>query len=215
MIGFLRKDLYSMWRFYRKNLALVFALYAVLVQFTRQTFLLYMMIWLMGFYSLSGISLDQASGWDRYARTLPADARQIVGAKFLSTLLMTGVGVAYSLAVGALSAALHGEALGELLAGVCIVTGVALAFMGMLLPAAYKWGVEKARNSFLLLFMAIFVIPTAFGDKLRAALPLSQAAAFFNRLTPALLIGAILLLCLLIFYIGYLISCAVYAKLEF
>ena len=48
MTGFLRKDIYSLCSMYRKNLILVFLLYTVMTLAMNVTFLLYMMIWLMG-----------------------------------------------------------------------------------------------------------------------------------------------------------------------
>ena len=72
MIGFLKKDVYCLASLYKKNLVLVYVLYAVLTIATDNLFFLYFMIWLMGFYAISAISLDNSCGWDRFARTLPA-----------------------------------------------------------------------------------------------------------------------------------------------
>ena len=215
MTGFLRKDIYSLCSMYRKNLILVFLLYTVMTLAMNVTFLLYMMIWLMGFYSLSAITLDESSGWDRYARTLPASAGQIIGARFLATLLMVAVGVVFSLAVGLAACLMRKEAMGELLFAVPVVTAVALVCIGLLLPAAYKWGVEKARNTFLLLFMLVFFVPALLEKKMGGEAMLQKAAAFLDEQPPALLLGGALAIGLAVFFLGYLLSCTVYRNKVF
>ena len=52
MLGFLRKDFYMLYGAYKKNLLLVFLLYAALVLVMKNTFLLAILIWLMAFYGL-------------------------------------------------------------------------------------------------------------------------------------------------------------------
>src|SRR5699024_12207349 len=70
----------------KKNLVLVAVIYGALSVVTRNNFFLFFGIWMMGFYSLSSFSLDAASCWGRYARSLPISDRQIVGAKFLAEI---------------------------------------------------------------------------------------------------------------------------------
>ena len=87
MKGLLYKEVASLLGLYKKNLTLVAVIYGALSVMTRNNFFLFFGIWMMGFYSLSNFSLDESSGWGRYARTLPVSDRQIVGAKFLTALV--------------------------------------------------------------------------------------------------------------------------------
>lgn len=215
MIGFLRKDLYSLASTYKKNLAFVFLLYTVMTLAMDVTFLLYMVIWLMGFYSLSAISLDDACGWNRYARTLPASDRQIVGARFLATLLMTALGVVFAMIVGIAGCLIRRLPLEELLFSIPVITGIALACIGLLLAAAYKWGVDKARNTFLLAFMAACLIPSLLAKRLGGLASLKDAAAWLDAQPAALSAAAALGIGLAVFAVGYLLACAVYRKKEF
>lgn len=228
MIGFLRKDLYSVFCMYRKNLLLVLTLYAVLTIVTQVTFLLYMLVWLMGFYSLSLISLDQASGWDRFAKTLPAGPAQIIGARFLTALLLMLMAMGFSLLLGAVAWMVHGPGLeilsfsgdeafsmGELLFTVPMISAVALACMSLLLPAAYQWGVEKARSSFIVFFMVVFIIPAVFGEQLKERVPLEQVGAWLDAQPYPVLLAIILGVALVLYALGFGLSCHVYAKKEF
>lgn len=83
MKGLFLKDLYGLMGLYKKNLILIALAYGVMGIAGNMPFFFYMSVWLMGSYILSAITLDQQCGWDRYARTLPVSAGQIVGAKFL------------------------------------------------------------------------------------------------------------------------------------
>ena len=71
MKGLLRKELSGLWSLYRKTLPMISVLYAVLYVTTKQDFFLYFGVWMMLFYSLSSMSLDESCGCGRYARTLP------------------------------------------------------------------------------------------------------------------------------------------------
>ena len=228
MTGFLRKDLYSVFSMYRKNLLLLLVLYAALTIVTQVTFLLYMLVWLMGFYSLSLISLDQASGWDRFAKTLPAGPAQIIGARFLTALLLMLMAMGVSLLMGAATWAVHGAGLEilsfsgdkafsmeELLFTVPVISAIALACMGLLLPAAYQWGVEKARSSFIVFFMLVFLIPTVFGEQLKAHVSLERVGAWLDAQPYPVLLTVLLGAALVVYALGFGLSCHVYAKKEF
>ncbi len=217
MIGFLKKDLYMLSRMYRKNLLLVFAIYTVMVLVMHTTFLLYMLIWLMGFYGLSALTLDDSSGWDRYARTLPATAGQIITARFLVELMMIAAGVVLALVVGTLEALSQKRELGELFFAVPIITSLALLSMGLILPAAYRWGVDKARNTFLVLFIALFFLPQLLrkygipieSDMLRRLVRWLEESPRWLPPLVCLAIGA------LIFLLGGCLSTRIYRKKEF
>lgn len=214
MIGLLRRDLYSLRAMYGRNLVLVFVLYAVLSLAADITFLAYFVVWLMSFYTLSTVSLDENAGWDRYVGTLPVTTAQIVGARVLTAALMTALGAAFGLTLGVAACRLHGRDAGEVLLILPMVTGLALASIGLMLPAAYKWGVEKARNTFLMLFVVVCGGAALLRRSAGFARFLSRLEALLDahaRLLPlaALALGAAALLA------GFAISCGIYRKKEF
>ena len=215
MIGFLRKDFYCLMSLYKRNLSLVILLYAVLTLVTKQTFFLYFLIWMMGFYSLSAVTLDDSCGWNRYARTLPASPWKIVGARFLMTAGMTVTGAVVGIVMGCILALVHGSNLEEIVVVVAIITGVALLTMGIMLPAAYKWGMEKARNGFLALFLVVFLVPLLMERGFLDDASLRSFFAWADAQPVWLLSGGALLIALVVYLLGYGIACGIYARKEY
>ena len=215
MLGFLRKDFYMLYGAYKKNLLLVFLLYAALVRVMKITFLLAILIWLMAFYGLSAITMDDSCGWDRYARTLPVSSGAVITARFLTILLLLGVAVAYSLILGGiLHLFLDYDGIGDLLLTIALVTSAALATTGILLPAAYKWGVDKVRNTFMLVFILVFLTPVLLKKWLGTGLT-DSLLRWLEELSPTALSAAALGVGLLVFALGGWVSARIYAKKEF
>ena len=224
MKGLFLKDIYALMSLYKKNLPTVFVVYFILAFAMELPFFFYMVIWLMGFYSLSAIGLDQSCGWDRYARTLPVSDKQIVGGKFLVGLAFMGVGTLYSLAGGTLAILVRG---GEAWEGFFEVNLVMIAFslisVGTMIPAAYKWGLEKARNSFFLVYAAVFAggifLLTGDGHFLKKYLPggaeavLAALNGLFENI--ALLAAVSLAVSGAVYALGWKLAENIYAKKEF
>ncbi|MCI8526123.1 MAG: ABC-2 transporter permease [Oscillospiraceae bacterium] len=213
MIGLLKKDLFALKQMYLKNLLIVFVLYTVMVLMMEVTFLVYFIIWLMSFYSLSAFSLDEASGWHRYARTLPVSAGQVVGARYLTAVVMTAVGVAFGLAVSGVYGVLNRQSTDDLCFTIPLIAGLALASVGLLLPAAYQWGADKARNAFLVLFMLVCagVYLLRGYDAVKDVLVFLEKLLERGFLLPLLALAAGILILLA----GFAASCAIYRKKEF
>ncbi len=214
MLGFLKKDLYMLYGTYSKNLGLVFLLYAVISLATKQTFLLSMMVFMSGFYSLSLLTMDDACGWNRYARTLPVSSGAIITARFLASLCMLGVGVVFAALMGAVLRFVLRVDMTEAALTVAVVAGVTLVTTGLMLPAGYKWGVEKTRNTMMLLFVVVFVGPILLKDRLN----LEQLRLIAVRLegTPPAAIAAVCVGAgLVVFALGGLLSWRIYRKKEF
>ncbi len=215
MIGFLRKDLYMFYAAYKKNLLLVFLLYAAMVVFMKNIFLMSVLIWLMPFYSLSAITMDDSCGWDRFARTLPVSSGAIITARALAVLVMLGIGVGFALVLTAiLYFFMDYNEIGELMGMIALVTALALASIGVLIPAAYKWGVERVRNSFVLLFMLVFLTPVLLGKTLGTDFT-ESLESWLSSLSLAEISGAALGVGLLVFAFGGWLSSRIYAKKEF
>lgn len=215
MIGFLRKDFYCLMSLYKKNLMLVVLLYAVLTVATKQTFFIGFLVWMMGFYSLSAVTLDDSCGWNRYARTLPASPSKIVAARFLMTAAMTLCGAVLGIVMGCILVLVHGGNLAEIITVVLVVTGVALLTMGIMLPAAYKWGMEKARNGFVALFLVVFLVPLLMEKGFVDDASLRAALAWMDAQPVWVLSGGALLIALVVYLLGYGIASGIYTRKEY
>lgn len=154
MKGLVLYELYKVKSAYMKNLLMVAALYFVLSVGMTMDGLLYMLVWMMGFYSLGSLALDEK--WNRFARALPVSAKQLAGAKFILMGLMIGVGTVYSLVTGAIVCAMVKSSYGEFLFTLMVIVALALMIMAIMLPCAVKWGVDKTRNTMMLIFAALF-----------------------------------------------------------
>ncbi|MDY3617737.1 ABC-2 transporter permease [Agathobaculum sp.] len=91
-------------------------------------------------------SADKAYGWDRLSLSMPILRRDVVGSKFvlsgLSSVLMTVVGCVLSAVYCVID---RTSVLMENINAMLICEAVALVLMGIILTAAVKWGIEKAR----------------------------------------------------------------------
>ena len=215
MKGLLRKELSGLWSLYKKSLPMVAVLYAVLNLVTRNDFFLYFGVWVMLFYSLSGMSLDESCGWGRYARTLPVSDWQVVGAKFLVSLIYSGGAVLYGAALGVIQRLITGEqGYADLVGGLLAVLVVSMVMVFLMYPMAFRFGLEKARNGFLVVWVAIFGGFMLFGSRLAEWAPLEdvvQSMVFH----PFLWAGGALLAAVAVMVLCYVTSVRIYQKKEF
>lgn len=161
MKGLIYKDFAILMSVYKKNLLLVAALYGAMAVAMQNDFFLYFGIWMMGFYGLTAFSLDTQCGWDRYARTLPVQDWKIVAAKFVTGLLFIGMAVAYGLVLGVVSRLIYrtlAQDWAELLATIGVITAVVVAAVGVMYFLAIKFSPDKARNYFMIVFIAGFAL---------------------------------------------------------
>ena len=220
MKGLLYKEVASLMGLYKKNLVLVAVIYGALSVVTRNNFFLFFGIWMMGFYSLSSFSLDESSGWGRYARTLSVSDRQIVGAKFLTALVFMAMALVYAVAVGAVCYLVDRAAFDwvEFFGGILLVTAVALLSVGLMFYFAVKFGQEKARNYFMIFALAIFAVFFLAGQLGLLEEPtegdLAAVASWVGSHAGLMVLGA-LALAGAVFFLCYLASCAVYRRKEF
>ena len=58
MKGLVLHEMYKLKSVYLRNLLMVGVLYAVLTVAMKQEFLMYMMVWMMGFYAMGSMAMD-------------------------------------------------------------------------------------------------------------------------------------------------------------
>lgn len=215
MRGLIRKELSVLWSLYHKTLPMIAILYGVLVIATGNDFFLYFGVWVMMFYSVSTLSLDDVCGWGRYARTLPVSDVQVVTAKFLASLVYMGFGLVYGIALGVARRVIEGgEDYADLIVGLMVVALVAAVMMFAMYPFSFRYGVEKARNGLLVVWVAVFGGFMLFGDQLGKVLPLEAVAAHMEA-HPTMWVFGFLIACLAIMALCFAASCHIYRKKEF
>lgn len=162
MIGLLRKDQMTLVGAYKKNLVILILLYTALSFFLdNMYFLLYALIFVGGAYVSSTLSFDETSRWDTYARTLPVTPAQIVGVKYLLTLVWTLLFTAAATALLCLRELVRGGSPmtmnGPVIALSCLSTfAVVLFYSAVTMPLSYRFGAARARSA-TILAMAVLV----------------------------------------------------------
>ncbi len=107
---------------------------------------------------MSSMAYDEQSKWDKFAAATPVGRQGIVGGKYLLALLTVGMGTLLSSAM-ALVLLLTGLAEGDTVEFLLSILGCALVSVllnAVLLPILFRFGVEKSRILFLLLFAFVF-----------------------------------------------------------
>ena len=89
MKGLLYKDWALIAGGYKTNFLFLLVFYGLLTVMGRMTFLAYAMVFVVGMYASSTISMDENSDWDAYAHTLPVTPGQLVSSKYWLTLMLT------------------------------------------------------------------------------------------------------------------------------
>ena len=162
---------------------------------------------------MSSISMDDASGWARFAVASPAGRRGVVKGKYAFTLLAMAVSTAV---VALLLVTLSLLGLGENTPLECLLitlacTGVSLIMDAVLLPLTFKYGAEKARIVNMCLFLIVFGGIVLVGGAVSNGLVLPAPAPWLVDALPGLLalvsVGG--------FALSYFIALGIYEKKEF
>lgn len=159
MKGLLLKDLYLTAKYCRTFL-LVSAIFILISPLSNgNMFMLYYPCMLAAITPSSLLSLDERSGWELYAQTMPYTKAQLVSSKYL-------LGLAFQLVIVFSSAVLHaltwrGTAANYLAAMLSLLI-VALLSSALPLPFQFKFGVERGRLAQYLLIVLICAGSSAF-----------------------------------------------------
>lgn len=222
MKGLLYKDWSLIAGGYKTNFLFLLVFYGLLTVIGRMTFMAYAMVFVVGMYASSTISMDENSDWDAYAHTLPVTPGQLVSAKYWLTLMLTVASIPLSFLLIALipnpKPSPMEAALG--LAAACTVT---LFYFSFVIPLSYKFGAAKARSwvsiSLLVVAFGPFALFTLLPDSVTA--PMKNAASSLDAtvtstwsetsLTVAVL-GALLLFSLVCMVISWAVSVRIYTR---
>lgn len=216
MIGLLRKDQTLLWTTYNKNFLVVLLCYTAMIFASDSLiFVMYALIFLGGLYVSSTLTLDEQSQWDTYARTLPVTAAQIVGSKYLLSVAWTLICFLLSQSLCSLSGLARGNLADQwhnYLAGNLAATALVFLYNALTLPLSYKFGAAKARSvTIMATGVIVGVSVLGIGQLLRTTdaeqinlIPVDSALGVF------LVLLAFLAVSLVLFFISWLVSTAIY-----
>lgn len=216
MIGLLRKDQTLLWTTYNKNFLVVLLCYTAMIFASDSLiFVMYALIFLGGLYVSSTLTLDEQSQWDTYARTLPVTAAQIVGSKYLLSVVWTLICFLLSQSLCSLSGLARGNLADQwhnYLAGNLAATALVFLYNALTLPLSYKFGAAKARSvTIMATGVLVGVSVLGIGQLLRTSdaeqinlIPVDSALGVF------LVLLALLAVSLVLFFISWLVSTAIY-----
>ena len=216
MIGLLRKDQTLLWTTYNKNFLVVLPCYTAMIFASDSLiFVMYALIFLGGLYVSSTLTLDEQSQWDTYARTLPVTAAQIVGSKYLLSVAWTLICFLLSQSLCSLSGLARGNLADQwhnYLAGNLAATALVFLYNALTLPLSYKFGAAKARSvTIMATGVLVGVSVLGIGQLLRTSdaeqinlIPVDSALGVF------LVLLAFLAVSLVLFFISWLVSTAIY-----
>lgn len=211
MKGLLLKDLYSIGS-YKKQYLLVTVFMCIWGVIMKSTSFPAMYLTLMcGMITLTTMTMDEQAKFNRYALTMPLTPRELVREKYvlLICLIVAGAGLgSIVILLGDLFGADNMVNFNMVSLGSVLV--LFLLIYSIMLPIAFKLGVEKARMLFIGLMALVFVI--VFG-----AMHLLEGIAVSEQLGEILVAGAILTVAILAIgglLLSYQISVRIVSKKE-
>lgn len=222
MKGLLYKDWSLIAGGYKTNFLFLLVFYGLLTVAGRMTFLAYAMVFVVGMYASSTISMDENSHWDAYAHTLPVSPGQLVSVKYWLTLILTVASIPLSFFLIALIPAPKPTFL-EAALGLTAACTVTLFYFSFVIPLSYKFGAAKARS-----WVSISLLMVAFGPVALFPLlpesttaPIKNAASSLDAAITAnwseaaftiAVVGAMLLFSLVCMVISWAISVRIYTR---
>lgn len=109
---------------------------------------------MMVLLTITSMSYDERSHWDKYALTMTVSRRELVLSKYVLGVLLSLLAFLLNLPMQKIAGSLPWI---DALMVSAMLTGLALFLLAVLLPLMFHFGVEKGR----ILMMIVFLVPTA------------------------------------------------------
>ena len=169
---------------------------------------------------LACFSLDELARWEKFAVTLPLGRKGIVQAKYVLILLLT---VGTTLLIMLMNLALFAffpSRISSLPVGLLSVAGITAASLlihAVMMPACFRFGVQKARVAVFVTLGATVAAITGIGMMttfpMRATAAISGWGPMLWQIT-AMVLG-VLVVALALLFVSYQVSLRIYEKREF
>lgn len=209
MYGLIKKDLLMI----KQNIKILMLVFIVFLGMTiiNESDMTFILPFMAVMISISTFSYDNYNKWDAYAITLPNGRKNVVRAKYISTLVF----VIISFIISIISLFIMNKCGVKLSLKTTIeeLTGCLVAvflIMSIMFPIMYKFGVEKGRIALFVISFGITGIALLISKNIDINIPIS-IVNFFKDYYKILVPTIVFLLIL----ISYIISEKVYSKKEF
>lgn len=160
MKGLLLKDLYMAVKYCRFYVAISLVFAAASIWGNNIFFMIYPIL-MTTVIPVNLISYDEKSKWNIYVGTFPYTREELVSIKYIMTLIFLGIGILMIVAAQAVKMIIYG-ALDWRLLGLFTASLPVVGLIGpcIMLPAIFKFGVEKGRGIF---YGVIIVVCALYG----------------------------------------------------
>lgn len=201
MKGLLLKDWYMMVR-YCKAWVVILVVMIGASAFSDNPFLFLMYpVMLAGLTAVTLIAYDERSGWSALSRAMPYSAAQLVSVKYLVVLLLLAAAAVIAAAAQLLRPYLGAGSADNLPGVLGMLLSAGLFVPAVLLPFVFRFGVEKGR----ILYMVVF------GALAGCMVSLSMSVEEMPQLTAENAVSALALpVCALLYALSWLLSIRLY-----
>lgn len=210
MIGLLLKDIYVLKK-YLKQIGFTFIFFMAFTVYLKSPYyLIGMMVMMSTMMIITSMSYDEQVKWDKYALTMPLVRKDIVLSKYLLLILSAAVGTVFSTVIGCIVAAVMKlGGYGSIFLAAGIIFLIAITIFSILIPILFKFGVEKARIIMLVVFAIPFFLvggTVKLLQQMNVPMPSIETVKMMGFASPVV--------ALIIYFISYNISIAIYEKKE-
>ncbi len=209
MYGLIKKEFLMI----KQNLKLFMLIFIVFLGMTlfNESDMTFMFPFMAVMISISTFSYDNYNKWDAYAITLPNGRKNVVKAKYISTLVFIIMGsIVSGISLLIMNKCGVNIDLNSSISGLMGCLVAILLIMIIMFPIMYKFGVEKGRIALLIISFGLSGLAVLFSKNFHINIP-SYVNDFFKNYYKLLIPG---ITCLLL-YLSYKISEVVYSKKEF
>lgn len=190
MKALLLKDFYMMTKYCRSYLLILVAFFAASFFNNDNLFFLFYPCILCGMIPINLLSYDERSGWLRYSGTLPYKKSQIVGSKYLLSILL-------EVALLLLTAAVHAIKMNvvgtfdwqEYLFTMLLACIAAFLVCPINMPLMFKFGTEKGRVLYLVMIGVLCGVSVIFPSFAEVAIALSLPLYVLFPVVALVLVG--------------------------
>lgn len=210
MLGLIKKD-FLLIKANLKSMVIIFIVYLILAfQGTFDVTFIIPLIGIMLF--ISTFSYDDFNNWNSYAVTLPDGRKNVVRAKYISSIILTVVlgAVALAIGIGISYTKTNTIKLDEIISSLMGTVLSSVIIISLLYPIVFKFG---ATNGRIILFAVVFGI-AGIGALISNFVDMTYVINMINRLDNCLLV-AIPIISVILLSISYLVSNKIYKHKEF
>lgn len=207
MIGLMYKDLLLL----KNNLKImwIFIVLYIVLSFMGVMDISFVLPFLIVFSFISTFSWDDFNKWNAYAITLPNGRKNVVKSKYLLTLIIVVICFFLTIFLSCLITYTQGKPIDiwQIMQPILISNIILLIIPALMYPLIYKFGIEKARISFAIVFI-LFIL----GILLIIKLIPSEMLSIVN--TKVMIPIICILVISVLYFISYLIARKIFINKE-